>query len=1039
MKEEESTQHLLERAKELQCMYEVDDVLQNNELGLIAAMENLVDIIPAGFSHPSACRVQIALWGEVFAKADFSQARVLHVTPILVEEDVMGEISVGYIESQMEEPAELLTNEIRLLKSISGRISLMALHTERELSLLLNMLHCIDPDMLLHISEKMQQHLREKVGEKAEPLFSGGIFGHMQTMGEVNAPQVLAHDAAASAVLGRRILKGAMAFLPLNAIIQLITDWIREQRIFALIKTVDSKDASVGDILDAVNRYSEAIRDRDSSKRNSPPEKWLIAEMAHRFLTSDAYLVDLMVENLRIEDFLPVLQRIIGSGNSMGNLGGKGAGLFIASQLLRHEEADDPLLQNIKIPLTWFIAADQLVDFLHFNDLEELNSYKYNSPVELRATYDSVVAKIKKAFLPPQTVQMLRVVLEEFRGSPLVVRSSSLMEDRHSGAFSGKYKSLFLANQGTRQEKLVALTDAILEVYASMYNPDALQYRRERSMLNTPEQMGVLIQEVVGQKVGKYYLPAFAGVAFSHNLLRWSSRITREGGLSRMVMGLGTRAVDRLKDDYPVIFSPGQPELLINQTPSDVYYYSPRHIDLINMETGSFETVPLRDFLHEAGDAFPHLNRYVSVYQDNFIQEKSAFALSPQNDEMVVTFKTLLAGDTPRRLKRILDVLSDRFGSPIDIEFASDGESLCLLQCRPQTSGLQGGPAPIPQNLGHQDMIFTASRFVSDALIENILYVVYVDADAYSALGTPEELKAVGRVVGLLNSFLPRRKFILMGPGRWGSRGDMKLGVTVTYSDISGTAALIEVAKERRSYVPEVSFGTHFFQDLVEAGIAYLPLYPDQEGIVFKESFFRSTPNLLPHIFPQYAWLQEVVRVFDIPASYQGRTLSLHMNADLEQAVAFLRGPQTAAMAARAEPAAEPAFQDNRQEAAGQHWQWRHYMAEQIAQSLDMEGLGVKGIYLFGSVNTGDAGMGSDIDLILHVDGNAEQRRLLAGWLDGWSRSLARINYLRTGYEQQKMLDVHMVTDADIAAGNSYAIKITSSVDPATPLRLRDP
>ena len=135
--------------------------------------------------------------------------------------------------------------------------------------------------------------------------------------------------------------------------------------------------------------------------------------------------------------------------------------------------------------------------------------------------------------------------------------------------FQREIQEPFLANRGTREERLEALKDAILEVYSSMYN--RMRYSTGwKGLLHRSEEMGILIQEVVGTRAGKYFLPAFSGVAFSHNLLRWSPRIKREDGLLRMVMGLGTRAVDRVKDDYPILVSLGQPQLTINQTPEDV-------------------------------------------------------------------------------------------------------------------------------------------------------------------------------------------------------------------------------------------------------------------------------------------------------------------------------------------------------------------------------------------------------------------------------------------------------------------------------------
>ena len=110
-----------------------------------------------------------------------------------------------------------------------------------------------------------------------------------------------------------------------------------------------------------------------------------------------------------------------------------------------------------------------------------------------------------------------------------------------------------------------------------------------------------MIQEVVGQKVGKYFLPACSGVAFSNNEFRWSARISRGDGLVRLVPGLGTRAVDRVNDDYPVLIAPGQPNLRVNVTVEEVFKYSPKRVDLINLETNAFETVDSVELLRYCG------------------------------------------------------------------------------------------------------------------------------------------------------------------------------------------------------------------------------------------------------------------------------------------------------------------------------------------------------------------------------------------------------------------------------------------------------
>ncbi len=156
-------------------------------------------------------------------------------------------------------------------------------------------------------------------------------------------------------------------------------------------------------------------------------------------------------------------------------------------------------------------------------------------------------------------------------------------------------------------------------------------------------------------------------------------------------------------------------------------------------------------------------------------------------------------------------------------------------------------------NLPEASVLFSANRYVSNGRVADITHIVYVDPDRYGELAEHADLVAVGEAVGKLNKLLPRRQFILMGPGRWGSRGDIKLGVRVTYSDINNTAMLIEIARKKGNYVPDLSFGTHFFQDLVESGIRYLPLYPDDEGAKFNERFLLEATNSLAGHCPECA------------------------------------------------------------------------------------------------------------------------------------------------------------------------------------------
>jgi predicted nucleotidyltransferase len=239
-----------------------------------------------------------------------------------------------------------------------------------------------------------------------------------------------------------------------------------------------------------------------------------------------------------------------------------------------------------------------------------------------------------------------------------------------------------------------------------------------------------------------------------------------------------------------------------------------------------------------------------------------------------------------------------------------------------------------------------------------------------------------------------------MGPGRWGSRGDIKLGVPVKYGDINNTSLLVEIAKEKGEYTPELSFGTHFFQDLVEAEIKYLPLYPDESENLFNEDLLIYQENHLSHILENYLEYENVVRVIKTKNIYQGDTLSIIMDGEAGEALAYLKPPD--------------------------HWSWRMQKVEEIAEKIDSEVYGIESLYLIGSTKEGTAGPASDIDIIVHFKGSEEQKEKLLAWFENYGKKLDEENQERTGIKTRNLLDIHIITDEDIKKKDSWATHITS-------------
>jgi hypothetical protein len=625
----------------------------------------------------------------------------------------------------------------------------------------------------------------------------------------------------------------------------------------------------------------------------APPEDVIgtRAALARRFLTDQLDFISVAKRYIRVLDFGEVLDHILPTDSRYGRLGGKAAGLILAHSILQEAKREGRLEADHTIPNSYFLPSNGILEFIEHNGLEELINVKYKTSKEVREEYPLIERLFKSGEFSPTVHKGLEEMLYQIGEVPLVVRSSSLLEDRIGHAFSGKYKSLFIPNSGRLDMRLAALEDAIAEVYASLFHPDPIEYRRERGLIDFQEQMGILIQEVVGREIGGMLCPVFAGVAFSRCEMRWSPRIRHTDGMARLVLGLGTRAVDRTVSDYPVLVALEQPSLRAVQQPDEVYRYSQHDVDVVDLRENQFESMPLADFMERVGRKLPSMPKIFSLYRERQVLPMVGLMAQVEPDELVVTFDGLLKSSFPRDLKTMLDLLEEGLGEGVDVEFAHDGESFFMLQCRALSRGSAAQRVQVP-DVDPSAKVFSANRYVQMGQVKNLEYLVLVDPRDYERLESRERMQRVAKAVGAANKNLPRRRFLLMGPGRWGSRGDIKLGVPVTYSDICHTTVLVEIARQKGTYLPDVSFGTHFFNDLVESGINYLPLYPDDPEVVWNDGFLMGSDNCLAEIAPEYADMDEVVRVIRVADAADGKLLQLVMDAEADRALAYLAPPQ---------------------------------------------------------------------------------------------------------------------------------------------------
>ncbi|MCA1899170.1 MAG: PEP/pyruvate-binding domain-containing protein [Chloroflexi bacterium] len=592
-----------------------------------------------------------------------------------------------------------------------------------------------------------------------------------------------------------------------------------------------------------------------------------------------------------VADLKEIRARKIGGGK----IGGKAAGMLLAMRIIK-ETAPPEVAARFKLPVSFYLGSDVFYNFLTYNNLVHWNDQKYKTDEEMRADYPALKADFQKGEFPVEIVESLENVLQEAGDRPLIVRSSSLLEDNFGTSFAGKYESVFLPNQGSRDEKYYALTRAITAIYASVLNPDALMYRHLKELADYDERIGILIQFVEGERTGRYYFPHAAGVAFSRNLYRWSPQIRQEDGFVRLVFGLGTRAVDMVGDDYPRLVALSHPRLHSSSDVRAIKRYSQRKLDLIDIESNSFATIPVRDVF----DAdFPPLRFIAQVDEDGDLVPIRSRLADPA--KMVVTFDGLLSRTSfAADMRAALKLLETHYKSPVDTEFALEITDLegrpnaliTLLQCRPQSHIQDGMETPIPGDLTEKDIIFSTQTMVPQGAVREIRYVLFVPSEGYFSLESQTERTLLERAIGQLNAALKDEVFIAVGPGRWGT-STPDLGVHVAYSDIYNARALVELAGESVGASPEPSFGTHFFQDLMEANIYPLGVFLDDENTIFKRDFFYDTPNRLGEFLtldnPRVANALRLIAVSDYRPKHH---LDLMMDASKSYAVAFLTGEE---------------------------------------------------------------------------------------------------------------------------------------------------
>ncbi|HRZ94419.1 MAG TPA: PEP/pyruvate-binding domain-containing protein, partial [Candidatus Paceibacterota bacterium] len=600
--------------------------------------------------------------------------------------------------------------------------------------------------------------------------------------------------------------------------------------------------------------------------------------------TRDERMGALARKYLDLADLIEIMKRMIGTGL----IGGKSLGMLIARAILKRS---DPRWEDrLEGHDSFFIGSDVFYTYLVQNGCWWLRRRRQDFDAFLEQASQARERMLQGVF--PQYIQdQFAEMLEYFGQSPIIVRSSSLLEDNYGNAFSGKYESVFCANQGSPQQRLEAFMAAVRTVYASTMSPEGLSYRQLHGLLDRDEQMALLVQRVSGEMYDNRFFPHVAGVGFSFNPFVWNENIDPQAGMLRLVFGLGTRAVERTDDDYTRLVALNAPERKPGTGGGDDRQYAQRRIDLLDLAANRLLT---REFESVAGSLPPNLLNLLAE------RDEARASSDPQSFSGFIHLDRLLTEtDFVPNMRDLLRLLQEAYDYPVDIEFNlnflnQSNYKINLLQCRPFQVKIRGTGSRVrfPTRLRQDQVLLESSGpIIGQSVSTAISRLIYVVPSVYAQMSMSRRY-SVARAIGRLTHHpLPHENGVLMliGPGRWGTSMP-SLGVPVSFAEINTVSVLCELALMHEGLVPDISLGTHFFNDLVEMDMLYLAVSPGKDGHRHQESLLTPFRNRLMDYVPSAQAVADAIWVIDPQESGSGELL-LNVDAMKQRAICYLNSP----------------------------------------------------------------------------------------------------------------------------------------------------
>lgn len=593
-----------------------------------------------------------------------------------------------------------------------------------------------------------------------------------------------------------------------------------------------------------------------------------------QLISRDERILRLAEKYLSLSDLIYFWKRLIGSGL----MGGKAVGMLLGRAIL--EKSDSRWSELLESHDSFFIGSDIFYSFLVENGCWQIRQNQKN-PATLLDGAEEARRRIREGTFPDFIIARFSDMLDYFGQSPIIVRSSSLLEDNFGNSFSGKYESVFCANQGTQQNRLDEFLDAVRFIYASSMSDEALVYRAERGVLERDEQMALLVQRVSGKPHGNLFFPQLAGVGLSYNPYIWDESIDPEAGILRLVFGLGTRAVNRSDDDYTRVVALNAPAKRPAAGFDEVAQYAQRRMDMLDLEKNRFASGYFVDVARQS----PELPVEMFASPDRDAERNRRHGQGNDARHWVLTFDKVLSNSPfVKDMRELLSTLKQAYGYHVDVEFVANlsddgGYKINLVQCRPLQIK-EGKPIAdsIPALRKDRTIMEAHGGIIGQSRVLTVDRIIYVTPSVYGHLPQTDRY-AVARLIGKLTHPTDKARagtIMLLGPGRWGT-STPSLGVPVSFSEINTVSALCEIDTMHEGLSPDLSLGTHFFNDLVEKDMLYIGFSVSREENMLNQELLEELPNRLGELLPEASRWSQAVRVVDAPDKARIVLIADHM------------------------------------------------------------------------------------------------------------------------------------------------------------------